>query len=138
MLVRLPFFTRIAALALAQLYAPTVHFYDSDLPNAEAVKRKREALAAAPDYKQTLSEIEPAAVDANGGVFVRFEKSTTSRGHAKCRFVHRPADHEGRLVPLLVGSHCTAAVKLDMARDSKATEPPVTLAAIVAVRVSST
>ncbi len=72
--------------ALAQLYAPTVNFYDSDLPNAEVVKRKRDALAAASDYTQTLSEVEASPVDANGGVFVRFKKATTSRGHAKSYF----------------------------------------------------
>jgi hypothetical protein len=69
--------------ALAALYAPTVSFYEADISNSDAVKRKRGALAAAPDYTQSLSEIEPSQVDENGGVFVRFKKTTASKGSSK-------------------------------------------------------
>lgn len=72
--------------ALARLYAASVDFYDAELANAEVVKRKRDALTAAPDYTQKLSEIESAPVDGNGGVFVRFKKTTTSHGRAKSYF----------------------------------------------------
>ena len=68
--------------ALAGLYAPTVRFYDTELPNADAVKRKHDALAAPPDYAQSLSAVERAPDDDNGGAFIRFKKTTTSKGQS--------------------------------------------------------
>ncbi len=72
--------------ALAAVYAPTVDFYGADLSNAEAVKRKRDALAAAPDYAQSVTEMSLAPVDENGGVFARFKKTTTSAARSKSFF----------------------------------------------------
>jgi hypothetical protein len=69
--------------ALAALYAPTMSFYDVDLSNGDAVKRKRDALAVASDYTQSLSDIAPAPTDENNGVFVRFKKTTTHKGGSK-------------------------------------------------------
>lgn len=69
--------------ALAALYAPTLLFYDTELAGADAVTRKRAALAAAPDYRQTLSDVTFATVDGNGGTFVRFTKTTMTKGARK-------------------------------------------------------
>jgi hypothetical protein len=72
--------------ALAALYATNVTFYGADLTNAECVERKRVALAAAPDYAQTLSDLELAGADQNDGVFVRFTKTTATQGRSKSFF----------------------------------------------------
>jgi hypothetical protein len=69
--------------ALAAIYAPIVEFYGAELSGADCVKRKEAAIAAAPDYRQSVADVERAPIDGNGGTFIRFTKKTTSNGSSK-------------------------------------------------------
>jgi len=65
--------------ALAALYGAKVAFYGSTLSGAECVSRKASAFASAPDYSQSLTDVR-LVPDGNGGTYVGFTKTWTSKG----------------------------------------------------------